>query len=45
MPDKRFYATGKRKTAVARVWIKPGEGHYVVNGRTLTIIFPWKSGA
>ncbi len=40
MPDKRFYATGKRKTAVARVWIKPGEGHYVVNGRTLDNYFP-----
>ncbi len=40
MPDKRFYATGKRKTAVARVWIKPGEGQYVVNGRTLDNYFP-----
>ena len=40
MPEKRFYATGKRKTAVARVWIKPGEGQYVVNGRALTDYFP-----
>lgn len=29
----RAYATGKRKDAVARVWIKPGSGKIVVNGR------------
>ena len=29
----RSYATGKRKDAVARVWIKPGSGKMVVNGR------------
>ncbi len=29
----RSYATGKRKDAVARVWIKPGTGKIVVNGR------------
>jgi small subunit ribosomal protein S9 len=40
VPDKRYYATGKRKTAVARVWIKPGAGQYVVNGRTLNDYFP-----
>ena len=33
MPDTRIYATGKRKTAVARVWIKPGSGTFKVNGR------------
>ena len=33
MPDTRIYATGKRKTAVARVWIKPGAGVFTVNGR------------
>ncbi len=27
----RFYATGKRKTAIARVWIMPGTGQYRVN--------------
>jgi small subunit ribosomal protein S9 len=31
MPEERFYATGKRKTAVARVWIKPGTGQVEIN--------------
>ena len=30
---KRSYATGKRKNAVARVWIKPGPGKFSINGR------------
>jgi len=29
----RTYATGKRKNAIARVWIKPGAGRVIVNGR------------
>lgn len=29
----RFYATGKRKTAIARVWIMPGSGKYQVNDK------------
>jgi len=29
----RSYATGKRKNAVARVWIKPGSGKFTVNGK------------
>ena len=29
----RAYATGKRKNAVARVWIKPGKGTITINGR------------
>ncbi len=40
MPEKRYYATGKRKTAVARVWIKQGTGQDVVNGRALEDYFP-----
>ncbi|HWD66473.1 MAG TPA: 30S ribosomal protein S9 [Caulobacteraceae bacterium] len=31
--DGRAYATGKRKNAVARVWIKPGRGAITINGR------------
>ena len=30
-----IYATGKRKTAVAKVWVKPGSGKIVVNGMDL----------
>lgn len=30
----RAYGTGRRKDAVARVWLKPGKGNVVVNGRT-----------
>jgi small subunit ribosomal protein S9 len=36
----RYAATGKRKTAVARVILKPGTGIYLVNGRTLDVFFP-----
>jgi small subunit ribosomal protein S9 len=35
----RAYATGKRKNAVARVWIKPGSGKVSVNGRALEVYF------
>ncbi len=35
----RSYATGKRKNAVARVWIKPGSGQIVVNGRDVAVYF------
>ena len=35
----RAYGTGRRKSAVARVWIKPGSGKVTVNGRELNIYF------
>ena len=35
----RAYATGKRKNAIARVWIKPGKGQITINGRHQTIYF------
>ncbi|MEE8140600.1 MAG: 30S ribosomal protein S9 [Alphaproteobacteria bacterium] len=35
----RSYATGKRKDAVARVWIKPGTGQIIVNTRPLETYF------
>jgi small subunit ribosomal protein S9 len=35
----RSYATGKRKDAVARVWIKPGSGKVVVNGKEMDAYF------
>jgi small subunit ribosomal protein S9 len=36
----RYRATGKRKTAVARVTLRPGDGSYLINGRTLDEFFP-----
>jgi len=36
----RFYGTGRRKTSVARVWIKPGAGRIVVNRRAFEEYFP-----
>ena len=35
----RAYATGRRKDAVARVWLKPGSGKVVVNGREQEVYF------
>ncbi|MEM6307942.1 MAG: 30S ribosomal protein S9, partial [Pseudomonadota bacterium] len=35
----RSYATGKRKDAVARVWIKPGSGKVTVNGKDQDVYF------
>ncbi len=35
----RAYATGKRKNAVARVWVKPGSGKITVNTRTIEVFF------
>lgn len=36
----RYRATGKRKTAIARVTLRPGNGAYTVNGKTLEEYFP-----
>ncbi len=38
--DARYRATGKRKTAIARVTLKPGTGIYTINGRVLADFFP-----
>jgi small subunit ribosomal protein S9 len=35
----RAYATGKRKDAVARVWVKPGAGRIVINTRDVEVYF------
>ncbi len=35
----RSYATGRRKNAIARVWIKPGKGDINVNGKSVTAYF------
>jgi len=39
MADKSFYATGKRKTAIARVWLTPGSGEVKVNKQSLMEYF------
>jgi small subunit ribosomal protein S9 len=39
MPDKTFYATGRRKTSVARIWMMPGEGKIEVNDQDLNTYF------
>ncbi|MFH1010290.1 MAG: 30S ribosomal protein S9 [bacterium] len=35
MKESVFYATGRRKSAVAKVWLAPGTGQWVVNGKDL----------
>jgi small subunit ribosomal protein S9 len=37
--EGRAYATGKRKDAIARVWVKPGSGQITVNGKDFTAYF------
>ena len=39
MASKSFYGTGKRKSSIARVWIKPGAGAITVNNKTLEDYF------
>jgi len=39
MAEQKFYATGKRKTSVARVWIKPGSGQITVNQSSIDQYF------
>ena len=34
-----IYATGKRKTSIARVWLEPGEGKFVINERAIKEYF------
>jgi small subunit ribosomal protein S9 len=39
MADKEFYATGKRKEAIARTWLRPGTGQININGRPIDRYF------
>ena len=39
MVEDRFYATGKRKTSIARVWLKRGTGEFTINKRTMDEYF------
>ncbi len=38
-----YYATGKRKTAIARTWLKPGKGEIIINERPAEEYFPIES--
>ncbi|MFQ5454979.1 MAG: 30S ribosomal protein S9 [Nitrospirota bacterium] len=40
MENLRYYATGKRKTSVARVWLEQGEGNIFINKRPIEQYFP-----
>jgi small subunit ribosomal protein S9 len=40
MAEKTFYATGKRKSSIARIWMRPGNGKITVNDRELDNYFP-----
>lgn len=39
MAEQKFYATGKKKTSIARVWMKSGSGEITINKRTLDEFF------
>jgi small subunit ribosomal protein S9 len=39
MAGKSYYGTGKRKTSIARVWLRPGEGNAMINKRPLDDYF------
>jgi small subunit ribosomal protein S9 len=39
LETKKFYGTGRRKSAVARVWLKPGEGKVLINKRSVEDYF------
>ncbi|HUF67092.1 MAG TPA: 30S ribosomal protein S9 [Longimicrobiales bacterium] len=38
--EQQYHGVGRRKTSVARVWMKPGSGEWKVNGRTAEDYFP-----
>ena len=39
MYEQKYFATGKRKSSIARVWMEPGEGNFVVNEKKLDDYF------
>ena len=43
MADVRYYGTGRRKNAIARVWLVPGSGKFSINGRELEEYFDKKT--
>ena len=43
MTQEIYYATGRRKSAIAKTWIKPGTGQITVNGRTMDDYFTFET--
>ncbi|MFP4041100.1 MAG: 30S ribosomal protein S9 [Desulfosudaceae bacterium] len=43
MEDNRTYATGKRKSSIAKIWMKPGSGVFTVNGKEYEAYFTTSS--
>ncbi len=41
--ENEYYATGRRKTSVARTWLTPGNGKILINNRTVDDYFPVES--
>ncbi|MEI6128228.1 MAG: 30S ribosomal protein S9 [Pseudomonadota bacterium] len=39
MEGKKYFATGRRKTSVARVWLEPGDGKVTINRKSIDIYF------
>ncbi len=44
MAEERYHAVGKRKTSVARVWVKPGNGTIVINDKPIEVYMTKESG-
>ncbi len=44
MAEQQYYGTGRRKSAVARVYLKRGSGNIVVNGKPVDIFFSRETG-
>ncbi len=42
MANNQYYGTGKRKTAIARVWLEPGNGTITINKKAMEEYFPTK---
>jgi small subunit ribosomal protein S9 len=40
MANEQYHGLGRRKTSVARVWLRPGTGQWTVNGRAIDDYFP-----
>ncbi|MDQ3258687.1 MAG: 30S ribosomal protein S9 [Acidobacteriota bacterium] len=40
MPETQYYGTGRRKTATARVYLRPGTGEFKVNRKAFDLYFP-----